>query len=112
MQAAHKKHVGGLELSRLTLASLAVWLAVTCLVACSRMPAGTATAAAAATGRDPAVAATAPGEFAVASESETVGPATDEIALNPESATVIRTAALAAVAVAPAGANRFVFPED
>ena len=46
MPRLEKHPHAGLELLRLTLASLAVWLAVTCLVACNRTPVATATASA------------------------------------------------------------------
>jgi hypothetical protein len=112
MQAIHKKHPGGLELSRLTLASLAVWLAVTCLVAGNRMPAGTVTAAAVTTGRDATIAAAEPGDFPSPRNCVCPTTPTDEIVLNTTPVALIETTVLAAVAVAPTGANRFVFPED
>ncbi len=115
MPTGQKKDAGGLELSRLTLASLAVWLAVTCLVACSRTPAVTATASAGTTAADAPAAAAPPVDLAGDLPAEPVGdetPRADEVALNTIPAALIQTTTVAAVAAAPAGANRFVFPED
>jgi len=107
MPSPHRNHTGGLELSRLTLASLAVWLAVTCLVASNRQSAGDAAAAG-----DFTVAAADAGEFAVASDPEPVATPANEVAVNLKTAPAIRATALAAVAAAPTGGNRFAFPDD
>jgi hypothetical protein len=107
MPSPQKNHAEGLELSRLTLASLAVWLAVTCLVASNRRSAGDAAAAG-----DFTVGAAEAGEFAVASHADTLASASNEVAANLKTALAIRTTALAAVAAAPTGGNRFAFPDD
>src|SRR6516162_6798165 len=112
MQAVHKKPAGSLELSRLTLASLAVWLAVTCLVAGNRMPAGTVTAAAVTAGRDATSDSAEPADLPSRRNHARATTPNDEVALNTAPVAVVETTALAAVAVAPAGPNRFVFPED
>ena len=112
MQAVHKKPAGSLELSRLTLASLAVWLAVTCLVAGNRMPAGTVTAAAVTAGRDATSDSAEPADLPSQRNHARATTPNDEVALNTAPVAVVETTALAAVAVAPAGPNRFVFPED
>jgi hypothetical protein len=107
MPSPKKVHAGGLELSRLTLASLAVWLAVTCLVASNRRSAGDAAAAG-----DFTIAAADAGEFTVASDTEPEATSANEVAVNLKTAPAIRTTALAAVAAAPTGGNRFAFPDD
>jgi hypothetical protein len=107
MPSPKKDHSGGLELSRLTLASLAVWLAVTCLVASNRQSAGDAAAAGVFT-----IAAADAGEFAVASDTEPGVTPANEVAVNLKTAPAIRTTALATVAAAPTGGNRFAFPDD
>ena len=107
MPSPKKDQTGGLELSRLTLASLAVWLAVTCLVASNRRSAGEAAAAG-----DFTLAAADAGEFAVASDAEPVAIPANKVAVNLKTAPAIRTTALAAVAAAPTGGNRFAFPDD
>ena len=115
MQTAPRKDAGGLELSRLTLASLAVWLAVTCLVACNRTPSVTATASAAATAADTLAVGALPDDLTADFPAEPGGDESqraDEVALNSIRAALVQTTASAAAAAAPAGAGQFVFPED
>ena len=109
MPSSSRNHAGGLELSRLTLASLAVWLAVTCLVAGNRAPVANATAAAPAD--EALLAATAPSEPQVHASRIEVALADDKMAVTSRVKTV-KAAALASVAAAPTGATRFVFQED
>src|SRR5579864_3591830 len=116
MQTAHKNRSGGLELARLTLASLAVWLAVTCLVAGNRMRVATATATAGTMAAGTIAVSASPVDLAENLPAEPVGDevaAADDVEVAAKARhAVVRTATLTAVAAAPAGANRFVFPED
>src|SRR5262249_59675581 len=58
------------------------------------------------------IAAADAGEFAVASDTEPVAAPANEVAVNLNNLPAIRTTALAAVAAAPTGGNRFAFPDD
>jgi len=129
MQASSRNNRGNLELSRLTLASLAVWLAVTCLVACNQTtPAASETATAAVT---PATDAAVPFaattattvEVATAEEREQRGPRTEpasaeaalvQITVVADASTpaVVETAIVAAAVNAADSAARFVFSAD
>jgi hypothetical protein len=109
MRSSGRNDAGSLELSRLTLASLAIWLAVTCLVAVNRAPVATATAAAATD--ESSYAATVPVERHEPQVGFQVALAKDDVAAAPRGKAV-ESAAFAAVSAAPAGASHFVFPED
>ncbi len=116
MPASDRKRAGGLELSRLTLASLAVWLAVTCLVASHRPAVGPATVSAAGPAdRLPVFTAAASAMYIEPVGEDPVDPVVDpaaEIAANSPAPTAVKTTALAAVAAAPTGTGRFVFQDD
>jgi hypothetical protein len=116
MQESNRNQAGGLELSRLTLASLAVWLAVTCLVAGNRAPVATATSTAPSPAESNRAGAASPVDLAADPPLEPIG---DEMAAAEEveipanvRPALIQTTTLAAVAAAPADSSRFVFPED
>jgi hypothetical protein len=134
MQASSRNNRGNLELSRLTLASLAVWLAVTCLVACNQTTptaSGTATAAVTPAADAALPVATIPAatssattvEVATVEEREQLGPRTEpasaEVALT--QSTVVADAStpaaveklvVAAAVNAADSASRFVFSAD
>jgi hypothetical protein len=112
MPASDRTHPGGLELSRLTLASLAVWLAVTCLVAVSRMPVTKATASSARATDDASVAAARSAAAKIEPVRYELAGVGDEIAENLPPPLIVKTTALAAVAAVPTGPSRFVFQED
>src|SRR5437762_8249014 len=101
MPASKRHHTSGLELSRLTLASLAVWLAVTCLVAVNRMPDATATASSAGPADNVHVASESSVAAMVEPASFELADVGDEIAADLSAPAGLKTTALAAVAAAP-----------
>jgi hypothetical protein len=130
MFSSRKISAGSLEMSRLTLASLAVWLAVTGLMACNQtIPAASAVATSPAP--EPVIAATAGPVPPVAAfdvdlaakngadepepRPEPPSVATviegEELALN-QPVTVVEAAAVLTAAKVEGPASRFVFPAD